>query len=127
MIQDNGWDISASADEIRSNNAFHYAKGFKGLEAVHVEGNDFIESYETLEKVIKTIRNERRPFLVHASVPLLNHHTSGVRMEWYRDDLDEHRIHDPYPMLIRPLSAGGCGHAFAQSSGRSSASLHFER
>ena len=23
-----------------------------------------------------------------AKVPLLNHHTSGVRMEWYRDDLD---------------------------------------
>ena len=107
LVQDNGWDISASADEIRSNNAFHYAKGFKGLEAVHVEGNDFIESYETLEKVIKTIRNERRPFLVHASVPLLNHHTSGVRMEWYRDDLDEHRIHDPYPMLIEQLEEAG--------------------
>ena len=56
-----------------------------------------------LEKVIKTIRKERRPFLVHAKVPLLNHHTSGVRMEWYRDDLEEARSRDPYPVLKQQL------------------------
>ncbi len=31
FIQDNEWDISASADEIRVGDASHYAKGFKGL------------------------------------------------------------------------------------------------
>ena len=55
------------------------------------------------EKVIETIRTERRPFLVHAKVPLLNHHTSGVRMEWYRDDLEEAQSRDPYPVLIQQL------------------------
>ena len=43
------------------------------------------------------MRKERRPFLVHARVPLLNHHTSGVRKEWYRDDLEEHQSRDPGP------------------------------
>ncbi len=107
LVQDNGWDISANAAETRAQNAFEYAKGFKGLEAVSIDGANFIESYSTLQKVIATIREERRPFLVHAKVPLLNHHTSGVRMEWYRDDLDEARSRDPYPILRQQLLDNG--------------------
>lgn len=107
LVQDNDWDISANAAEIRAQNAFEYAKGFKGLEAVSIDGANFIESYEAVEKVIMTIRKERRPFLIHAKVPLLNHHTSGVRMEWYRDDLEEARSRDPYPVLKKQLLENG--------------------
>ncbi|MEM6685888.1 MAG: thiamine pyrophosphate-dependent enzyme [Bacteroidota bacterium] len=107
LVQDNGWDISANAEETRAQNAAEYAEGFKGLDAVSIDGANFIESYETLEKVIKTIRDERRPILVHAKVPLLNHHTSGVRMEWYRDDLEEARSRDPYPVLKQQLLEHG--------------------
>ncbi|WP_044403077.1 thiamine pyrophosphate-dependent enzyme [Lacinutrix sp. Hel_I_90] len=103
LVQDNGWDISANAAETRAQNAFEYAQGFHGLEAISIDGANFTESYEALEKVINTIRTERRPFLVHAKVPLLNHHTSGVRMEWYRDDLDEARSRDPYPVIKQQL------------------------
>ena len=107
LVQDNGWDISATAEETRAQNAFEYAQGFKGLEAISIDGANFIESYEAIDKVIETIRKERRPFLVHAKVPLLNHHTSGVRMEWYRDDLDEARSRDPYPVLKQQLLDNG--------------------
>ncbi|MDG1661070.1 MAG: thiamine pyrophosphate-dependent enzyme [Winogradskyella sp.] len=107
LVQDNGWDISANAEETRAQNAAEYAAGFHGLEAISIDGANFIESYETLEKIIKTIRKERRPFLVHAKVPLLNHHTSGVRMEWYRDDLEEARSRDPYTVLIQQLLDNG--------------------
>ena len=107
LVQDNGWDISANAAETRAQNAFEYAKGFVGLEAISIDGANFEESYLAIQKVIKTIREERRPFLVHAKVPLLNHHTSGVRMEWYRDDLDEARSRDPYPVLIQQLLDAG--------------------
>ena len=107
LVQDNGWDISANAAETRAQNAFEYAQGFHGLEAVSIDGTDFKESYNTLQEVIHTIRTERRPFLVHAKVPLLNHHTSGVRMEWYRDDLDEARSRDPYPKMIALLQENG--------------------
>ncbi|MBL7828650.1 MAG: tungsten formylmethanofuran dehydrogenase, partial [Saprospiraceae bacterium] len=41
LVQDNGWDISANAAETRVANAAQYAKGFPGLEAVSIEGNDF--------------------------------------------------------------------------------------
>jgi 2-oxoisovalerate dehydrogenase E1 component len=107
LVQDNGWDISANAAETRAQNAFEYAQGFHGLEAISIDGANFTESYEALEKVIDTIRKERRPFLVHAKVPLLNHHTSGVRMEWYRDDLEEARSRDPYPVLKQQLLDNG--------------------
>jgi len=107
LVQDNGWDISANAKETRAQNAFDYAKGFHGIEAISINGADFTESYLTIQKVLKTIRTERRPFLVHAKVPLLNHHTSGVRMEWYRDDLDEARSRDPFPVLKQQLLDAG--------------------
>ncbi len=107
LVQDNGWDISANAAETRAQNAYEYAQGFHGLDAISIDGANFIESYNAIEKVIKTIREERRPFLVHAKVPLLNHHTSGVRMEWYRDDLEEARSRDPYPVLKQQLLDNG--------------------
>ena len=103
LIQDNGWDISASGTEIRSNDIIEFVKGFGGIEIVKIEGNDFIQSYNAIQVVINTMRKERRPFLIHADVPLLNHHTSGVRMEWYRDDLPEHEKKDPLPILKSQL------------------------
>jgi len=107
LIQDNGWDISANAEETRAQNAYEYIKGFKGIKAATINGSDFTESYKAVNKAIKYIRKERKPFLLHATVPLLNHHTSGVRMEWYRDDLDEARTRDPYPILKAQLADAG--------------------
>ncbi|MAZ72156.1 MAG: tungsten formylmethanofuran dehydrogenase [Flavobacteriaceae bacterium] len=107
VVQDNGWDISANAAETRAQNAAEYAAGFHGLEAISIDGTDFEESYTTVKNAIETIRNERRPILIHAKVPLLNHHTSGVRMEFYRDDLDEARSRDPYPKMLKLLSGMG--------------------
>jgi len=103
LIQDNEWDISAYADEVRAQDATEFAKGFKGLEVRTIDGTNFSESYQTFSEVIKIVRKERRPFIIHAKVPLLNHHTSGVRMEWYRDDLDEAKKRDPFPKLIKEL------------------------
>ncbi|MCA6423429.1 MAG: tungsten formylmethanofuran dehydrogenase [Flavobacterium sp.] len=103
LVQDNGWDISANAAETRAQNAFEYAKGFHGIEAISIDGANFTESYLAVQKVVKTIREERRPFLIHAKVPLLNHHTSGVRMEWYRDDLEEAQSRDPFPVLVKQM------------------------
>ncbi|MDG2370897.1 MAG: thiamine pyrophosphate-dependent enzyme [Flavobacteriales bacterium] len=107
LVQDNEWDISANAKEIRAQDISEYAKGFKGIDVRTIDGSDFINSYETLNEVISLVRKERRPFIVHAKVPLLNHHTSGVRMEWYRDDLEEHKLRDPYPKLIDELLSKG--------------------
>ncbi len=104
FIQDNEWDISANAKETRAQDATEFARGFKGMEVRTIEqGNDFFECYRTLREVMETIRKERRPFLVHGKVPLLGHHTSGVRSEWYRDDLEEHQQRDPNPKFREQL------------------------
>jgi 2-oxoisovalerate dehydrogenase E1 component len=58
LVQDNGWDISANAAETRAQNAFEYAKGFHGIEAISIDGANFTESYLALQKVVKTIRVE---------------------------------------------------------------------
>jgi len=106
LVQDNEWDISAHSSEMRAVDATHYAKGF-GLKTYTIDGTDFEESYETIQKAYKEIREKRTPLLIHAKVPLLNHHTSGVRMEWYRDDLKEAKDRDPFPKLKTKLLKNG--------------------
>lgn len=107
LVQDNGWDISASAAETRAQDMSEYIRGFNGIELRTIDGSDFDASYQTIQEVFEIIRTERRPFLVHAKVPLLGHHTSGVRKEWYRDDLDEAATRDPYPKLRNLLLEAG--------------------
>jgi 2-oxoisovalerate dehydrogenase E1 component len=105
LVQDNEWDISASADEVRAQDITHYAKGFKGLKVSTIDGSDFMESYTALDEAISDIRKNRGPWLIHAKVPLLNHHTSGVRMEFYRteEDLKDHGERDPFPKFREQL------------------------
>jgi 2-oxoisovalerate dehydrogenase E1 component len=109
LVQDNEWDISTHSNEFRAMDAAEYAKGFKGLETRSVNGSDFSECFETFGNVLKIVRKKRRPFLVHAKVPLLAHHTSGVRMEWYRpeEDLQKHESRDPIPILRKMLLKSG--------------------
>ena len=107
FVQDNEWDISAHSSEVRAMNAFEYVQGFPGIEGRQVQGYDFAASYRELAEILAIMREERRPFLLHAQVPLLNHHTSGVRKEWYRDDLAEQQEKDPYPRLRKLMLEEG--------------------
>ena len=111
LVQDNDWDISANAEETRAQDITQYAKGFNGIEVRTIDGSDFEESFQTMKEVFEIVRAERRPFIVHAKVPLLGHHTSGVRKEWYRDDLKEAATRDPYPKLKELLREAGIGEA----------------
>ena len=101
LVQDNDWGISVTAEEGRAMNAYQYAKGFRGMERIKVDGTDFMESYNCMNKVIADVREKQRPWLVHAKTCLLNHHTSGVRKEFYRteEDLEKHGADDPIPKM----------------------------
>lgn len=105
LVQDNNWGISVTAEEARAMNAFEFAAGFKGLNRIQVDGSDFKASYSVMKEVIDFVRRERKPYLVHAQVPLLGHHTSGVRKEFYRtnEDWAKHLAHDPNPKLRKKL------------------------
>ena len=101
LVQDNDWGISVTAEEGRAMNAYQYAKGFRGMERIKVDGTDFLESYKVMDGVIADVRERQRPWLVHAKTCLLNHHTSGVRKEFYRteEDLEKHAADDPLPKM----------------------------
>lgn len=108
LIQDNDWGISATGSEMRAMDAYEYAAGFKGMERMRVDGSDFIDSYEGLAKAIDYVRTKRAPILVHAKCPLLGHHTSGVRKEWYRgDNLEVQQHDDPIVKLEKALLKSG--------------------
>lgn len=109
LVQDNNWGISVTSEEARAMNAFEYAAGFKGLHRVQVDGSDLEASYSVMKEVFSYVRTEQKPVLVHAQVPLLGHHTSGVRKEFYRTDEDWslHSGHDPIVKLRKRIIERG--------------------
>jgi 2-oxoisovalerate dehydrogenase E1 component len=109
LVQDNNWGISVSAGESRSMNAYEYVAGFKGMNRVQVNGSDFEASYNVMKEVCDFVRQEGKPCLVHAETPLLGHHTSGVRKDFYRTqvDWDKHEKNDPIPQLRNRLLERG--------------------
>ncbi|HEX3167967.1 MAG TPA: thiamine pyrophosphate-dependent enzyme [Chitinophagaceae bacterium] len=111
LVQDNDWGISATAEETRAMNAYEYADGFKGLSKIQIDGTDFTHCYKIMGNVINEVRKGRKPWLVHAKVPLLNHHTSGVRKDFYRseEDLEKDAKDDPFPKLKKLLLENGMG------------------
>jgi len=112
FIQDNEWDISAHSSEIRFGDAVTYSRAFPGMKVKSIDGTDFINCYNTIQEVIEDVRMHRRPWLIHCKVPLLGHHTSGVRREWYRDDLEAAQKRDPFPKFKKQLNNLG----FAEAS-----------
>ncbi len=113
LVQDNNWGISVSAGEARAMNAYEYVAGFKGMNRIQVDGSDFEASYKVMKDVCEFVRRERKPVLVHAETPLLGHHTSGVRSDFYRSqvDLEKHHQHDPIPRLRKRLEERGVSDA----------------
>jgi len=105
LVQDNDWGISVTSEEARTMNGSEFAKGFKGLQRISIDGSDFFQSYEVMKNIVGQVRENSEPFLVHAKVPLLGHHTSGVRKEFYRseEDFAKHAKEDPFPKLKNRL------------------------
>jgi 2-oxoisovalerate dehydrogenase E1 component len=112
FVQDNEWDISAHASEIRFGDATTLAKAYPGIQVKSIDGTDFVNCFDVISDIITDIRKNRRPWMLHCKVPLLGHHTSGVRREWYRDDLEEAQKRDPLPKFQKQLSKLG----FAQEA-----------
>ena len=105
LVQDNKWGISVSSQESRAMDAYDYVEGFRGIKRIRVDGSDFESAFRCLHEVIADVRQNRGPWLVQAEVPLLGHHTSGVRKEFYRSstDLASHAENDPLIKLLDSL------------------------
>lgn len=105
LVQDNGWGISVTSTEARECDAYDFAAGFPGMDRIRIDGSDFEKSYAAMNEVIASVRSKRNPFIVVAKVPLLGHHTSGVRKEFYREkeELLKAFEDDPGPKLRKRL------------------------
>lgn len=105
LVQDNDWGISVTKEEARTADAYEFTSGFLGLERMRIDGTQFSEAYEGMQKAIQYVREEQRPMVVCAKTVLIGHHTSGVRREFYRDeaDLEKHRAKDPGFLLRQEL------------------------
>ena len=123
LVQDNNWGISVTAEEARTCNAFEFIQGFKGIKSISIDGSDFSESYTAMKNVVDEVREKRIPYLVHARVPLLGHHTSGVRKEFYRteEDLAKHAADDPQIKLSNKLLEIGIAEEHLQAMEKSAA------
>lgn len=64
VVQDNEWDISAKAEETRAQDISHFARGFKGLQTLTIDGTDFQESYDAFGKALEITRKRVGPRLV---------------------------------------------------------------
>ena len=109
LIQDNSWGISVSDEEMAAMTPYEFASGFKGMKRSQTDGADFSASFDAVRRSMNYVRKERKPMLLHAKCPLLGHHTSGVRKEFYRDDKDwaAHSERDPIPVLEEQLKQKG--------------------
>lgn len=109
LVQDNQWGISVTAKEARAMDVYEYAAGFPGISRIKFDGADFSVAYQQMHDVISFVRKHQAPYIVQANVPLLGHHTSGVRKEFYRDAEDWllHSKKDPIPLLRAELLEKG--------------------
>lgn len=109
LVQDNGWSISAHHPEFRKGDAYDYAAGFPGMARIKANGTSFSAVWPQVLKAFTYVRTEGKPCVLHVKCPLLGHHTSGVRKEWYREpeNLKDHENHDPLPNLYQELLAEG--------------------
>lgn len=111
LVQDNDWGISVTSKESRASDIFSFAEGLSGISRLRINGDDFENCYLTMGEAIGHVRRHRTPGIVQAKVPLLGHHTSGVRKEFYRSqqDLEEDAASDPLPILRGKLLSAGIG------------------
>jgi 2-oxoisovalerate dehydrogenase E1 component len=100
LVQDNKRGISVTSEEARVTDVFGFAEGTPGISRLRINGENFSDSYKTMGEAISYVRKHRTPGVVQAIVPLLGHHTSGVRRESYRTEEDLKKDAEADPKLI---------------------------
>ena len=77
-VQNNQWGISTSYEEQHGSKSIaERAKAFQ-MESYLIDGNNPIESYETLKKAMDSIRKNRKPVFIEAKVSRLYGHSSAT-------------------------------------------------
>lgn len=100
LVQDNNRGISVTSEEARTTDVYGFAEGMPGISRLRIDGENFADSYKTVGEAIKYVRTHRTPGVIQAIVPLLGHHTSGVRREFYRTEEDFKKDSEGDPRIL---------------------------
>ena len=106
VIQDNGWAISVPIEEQTAGGTIaKMARGYEGLAVFEVDGCDYEEAKEALQKAVSKARLGEGPSLVVAHVPRMNAHSGSDDPKKYREEasLEEEKARDPIVRFERLL------------------------
>ncbi len=88
IVTDNRFGISTCFNEVHCDRPIaDRARGF-GIEAITINGNDPIESYQAIEKAMEYVRTKRRPYFLEARVSRLYGHSSASGANWISGEVD---------------------------------------
>lgn len=89
VIQNNKYAISVHVSDQsggKENSIAEMMAGFHNLYRERIDGTDFFESYEKINKAIDYIRSGKGPALIEAEVVRLQSHSSSDDQKKYRDE-----------------------------------------
>ena len=104
VIQNNKYAISVPVHRQsggKDNSVAEMMKGFHNLLSVKIDGTNFFESYEAVQKAIEYIKSGNGPALIEAEVVRLQSHSSSDDQKKYRDheELEEESKRCPIEQL----------------------------
>lgn len=100
VIQDNGWAISVPVTEQTAGGTIvKMARGYEGLAVFDIDGCDYMQTSEALQKAVARARSGSGPSLVVAKVPRLGPHSSSDDPKKYQCETLrlEDKLRDPIP------------------------------
>lgn len=100
VIQDNGWAISVPvAEQTAGGTIAKMARGYEGLAVFEIDGCDYLETAEALQKAVAKARSGCGPSLVVAKVPRLGPHSSSDDPKKYQCETIRvaEKLRDPIP------------------------------
>ncbi len=106
VIQDNGWAISVPIHEQTAGGTIaKMGSGYEGLGVLEVDGCDYEEMAEAMQKAVVKGRSGQGPSLIVAKVPRICPHSSSDDPKKYKDEetIDREKLLDPVASFERFL------------------------
>ncbi|HSX38633.1 MAG TPA: thiamine pyrophosphate-dependent enzyme [Chlamydiales bacterium] len=106
VIQDNGWAISVPIEEQTAGKTIaKMARGYEGLAVFEIDGCDFLQTTNALQKAVQKARLQSGPSLIVAKVPRLSPHSSSDDPQKYQSQefLAKEQLRDPIPRFEKWL------------------------
>ncbi len=102
VIQDNGWAISVpAAEQTAGESIAKMASGYEGLSIFEIDGCDFLQTNDALQKAVAKARSGYGPSLIVAKVPRISPHSSSDDPKKYQCEKtrSEDLLRDPIPLF----------------------------